>query len=178
MTAPVLATKLHRPLVRPELVPRPRLIKRLNQGLHGKLSLISAPAGFGKTTLVSEWIQDITGATSSIATAWLSLDEGDNDIARFLVYFITALQTIDSDIAKGALGALQSPQPPPIENTLITLINEIAAFPDRIIVVLDDYHLVSAQSVCDSLSFLLDNLPLQMHMIIATREDPLLPLSR
>jgi LuxR family maltose regulon positive regulatory protein len=178
MTAPILVTKLHIPLVRPELVPRPRLIECLGNDLHERLTLISAPAGFGKTTLVSEWIQTLRGATPPITTAWLSLDESDNDASRFLVYFISALQTIDAEIAQGLLGALQSPQPAPIENILISLVNEIAAFPDRIIFVLDDYHLINAQSVHDALSFLLENLPPQMHMVIATREDPLLPLSR
>jgi LuxR family maltose regulon positive regulatory protein len=154
------------------------LIEQLNTGLSRKLTLISAPAGFGKTTLVSEWIQTLRGAAQPITTSWLSLDESDNDASRFLIYFISALQAIDVDIAQESLGALQSPRSTPIENILIPLVNEIAAFTGRIIFVLDDYHLITAQSVHGALNFLLENLPPQMHMVIATREDPLLPLSR
>ena len=178
MASTILVTKLFVPPTRLDFIPRPRLIKRLSQGLHGKITLISAPAGFGKTTLVSEWIRELNGETPSTCAVWLSLDEGDNDLSRFLVYFISALQTIDADIARKALSNLQSPQPPPIERSLVSLINEIAAISDRILFVLDDYHLIHTQSVHDALSFLLDNLPPQMHMVIATREDPLLPLSR
>jgi LuxR family maltose regulon positive regulatory protein len=184
MATPLLQTKLYIPPVRLELVPRPRLIERLNAGLHHKLTLISAPAGFGKTTLVSEWVQAMGGATPPIAIAWLSLDEGDNDPIRFLVYFVAALQTIEArqepagNIGKGALSALQSPQPPPTEAILTTLINEIAAIPDRIVLVLDDYYLIEAQPIHDALTFLLRRLPPQMHLVIATRDDPRLPLAR
>ncbi|NIQ89362.1 MAG: LuxR family transcriptional regulator, partial [Deltaproteobacteria bacterium] len=110
--------------------------------------------------------------------AWLSLDEGDNDPTRFLAYFVAALQTIEANIGKGTLSALQSPQPPPTEAILTSLINEIAALPDRIILVLDDYHLIEAQPIHDALTFLLEHLPPQMHLVIATREDPHLPLAR
>ena len=195
---PLLQTKLFVPPVRPELVPRPRLIQQLNTGLHRKLTLIAAPAGFGKTTLVSEWVQAMGGATPPIAVAWLSLDENDNDPARFLTYFVAALQTlalsgvegIESQqesaaqrepvgiIGKGVLSALRSPQPPPLEAVLITLINEIAAISDRIVFVLDDYHLIEAQPIHDALTFLLEHLPPQMHLVIATRDDPHLPLAR
>ena len=108
MSTPLLKTKLYIPPVRPELVPRPRLIERLNAGLHRKLTLVSAPAGFGKTTLVSEWIQAMGGATPPIAAAWLSLDEDDNDPTRFLSYSIAALRTIEANIAEGALSERQS----------------------------------------------------------------------
>ena len=184
MATPLLKTKLYTPPPRPELVSRPRLIKRLNKGLHRKLTLISAPAGFGKTTLVSEWVQAMGGATPPIAIAWLSLDESDNDPVRFLTYFVAALQTTEArqepagNIGKGALSALQSPQPPPTEAILTILINEIAAVPNRIVLVLDDYHLIEAQPIHDALTFLLEHLPPQMHLIIATREDPQLPLAR
>jgi LuxR family maltose regulon positive regulatory protein len=193
MTTPVLKTKLHIPSVRPELVPRPRLIERLNAGLHRKLTLISAPAGFGKTTLVSEWVQALYGTTPPVAAAWLSLDESDNDPIRFLVYLVVALQTIEAgqeptgSIGKGVLSALQSPQPPPAEVILTALINEIAAIPDRILLVLDDYHLIGAQPIHDALTFLLRHLPPHtgpggqcqgMHLVIASREDPPLPLAR
>ncbi|NOQ96441.1 MAG: NACHT domain-containing protein, partial [Desulfobacterales bacterium] len=184
----LLQTKLFIPQIRPSLVLRPRLIERLNQGLQlgHRLVLISAPAGFGKTTLVGEWVQAMGGATPPMAIAWLSLDESDNDPARFLAYLIAALQTIEArqesagNVGKGALSALHASQhqPPPAEPILTALINEIAAIPDRIILVLDDYHLIEAQPIHDALTFLLRHLPPQMHLVIATREDPHLPLSR
>jgi LuxR family maltose regulon positive regulatory protein len=177
VSTPLLKTKLYVPPPRPELVSRPRLIERLNAGLHRKLTLISAPAGFGKTTLVSEWVQAMGGATPPIAVAWLSLDESDNDPTRFLAYLIAALQTIDANLAIGALSSLQSPQPPLTEVVLTSLINDIAAIPDRIVLVLDDYHLIEARPIHDALTFLLRRLPPQMHLVIATREDPPLPLA-
>jgi LuxR family maltose regulon positive regulatory protein len=174
----LLQTKLYIPPVRPELVSRPRLTERLNEGLHRKLTLISAPAGFGKTTLVCEWVQAMRGATPPIPVAWLSLDEGDNDPVRFLAYVIAALQTTKADIGSGVLSALQSPQPPPVEAVLISLINEIAALPDSTILVLDDHHTIESSPVDDALAFLLERLPPQMHLVVATREDPHLPLAR
>ena len=174
MTIPILTTKLYIPPVRPNLVPRPRLIERLNAGPRAgrKLTLISAPAGFGKTTLVSEWVNQ------SHKVAWLSLDEGDNDPARFLAYFVAAIQTMHQDIGQSAIAALQSSQPLAIQAILTTLINEIAAMPERFILVLDDYHLIDAQAIHDGLGFLLDHLPPQVHLVMATREDPHLPLAR
>jgi LuxR family maltose regulon positive regulatory protein len=161
-------------------VPRPRLIERLNQGLISgrKLTLVSAPAGFGKTTLVSEWL-----AGCSQPAAWLSLDESDNDPTRFLAYFIAALQTVAANIGKGALGVLHAAQlqPPATESILTAIINDIAALPDPIVLVLDDYHLIDAQAVHDALAFLLEHLPSPpggMHLVIATREDPPLTLAR
>jgi len=180
---PLLQTKLYIPPIRPELVSRPRLIERLNAGLHRKLTLISAPAGFGKTTLVSEWVDSLRLAAvnegqSGRAVAWLSLDESDNDLTRFLVYLVAALQTIEAGVGKVVLNALQTPQPPPTDAILTSLINEITAFPSRMILVLDDYHLIDAQPIHEALTFLLEHLPPQMHLIIATREDPHLPLAR
>ena len=110
--------------------------------------------------------------------AWLSLDEGDSDPARFLTYLVAALQTIVANIGAGVLGALQSPQPPPIESILTALLNEIAAIPDNFILVLDDYHVMDSKPVDQALTFLLEHLPPQMHLVIATREDPHLPLAR
>ena len=175
MSTPILATKLYIPPPRPKVVLRPRLIERLNEGLSSgrKLTLISAPAGFGKTTLVSEWV-----AGCERPVAWLSLDEGDNDPTRFLTYLVAALQTIAANIGAGVLGVLQSPQPPSIESILTTLLNEIATIPDNFILVLDDYHVIDAKPVDDALTFLLEHLPPQMHLVIATREDPHLPLAR
>lgn len=177
------------PPPRPDLVPRPRLLARLNAGLQRKLTLISAPAGFGKTTLVSEWIQrarqgdkergrEGTAIAPPFAVAWLSLDEGDSDPIRFLTYFIAALQTLAPPIGTGVLALLQSPQPPPSEALLTALLNEITTLRENFILVLDDYHLVESKAVDQALTFLLDHLPPQMHLLITTREDPNLPLAR
>jgi LuxR family transcriptional regulator, maltose regulon positive regulatory protein len=173
MPPPILATKLYRPLPRPNVVLRSRLIERLNQGLRSKLTLISAPAGFGKTTLVGEWL-----ASCDRASAWLSLEEGDSDPTRFLTYLVAALRTIVPTIGQGVLGALHAPQPPPIESLLTILLNELARSPDHGVLALDDYHVIAAKSVDRALTFLLDYLPPQMHLVIATREDPHLPLAR
>ncbi|MBK7316844.1 LuxR C-terminal-related transcriptional regulator [Candidatus Villigracilis affinis] len=175
MSTTILATKLYTPLPRPKIVLRPRLIERLNEGLSSgrKLTLISASAGFGKTTLVSEWI-----ACCERPVTWLSLDEGDNDPARFLIYLVTALQSIVANIGTGVLGALQSHQPPSIESILTALLNEITTISDNFVLVLDDYHIIDSKPVDNALTFLLEHLPPQMHLVIATREDPQLPLSR
>lgn len=124
---PILATKLYLPPLRPNVVSRPRLIERLNEGLHHKLTLISAPSGFGKTTLVSEWI-----AGYERPVAWLSLDEGDNDPTLFLTYLVAALQTIAPNIGEGVLGVLRSPLPPPNETILTTLLNDITTISDHL----------------------------------------------
>ncbi len=173
MSTPILATKLYLPRLRPNVVSRPRLIERLNEGLHRKMTLIAAPAGFGKTTLVSEWVEGIERAT-----AWLSLDEGDNDPTRFLTYLVAALQTIAPNIGEGVLSVLQSPQPPPPEAILTALLNEITTLPDHFVLVLDDYHVLDAKSVDIALTYLVEHLPPQMHLVIATREDPQLSLAR
>ena len=139
MSTPLLATKLYIPPPRPNVVLRPRLIERLNEGLHRKLTLISAPAGFGKTTLVSAWI-----ASCERQVAWLSLDEADSDPTRFLTYLVAALQTVAPTIGAGLLGVLQSPQPPPPEAILTTLLNDITTIPDQFVLVLDDFHVIDA----------------------------------
>ncbi len=192
----LLTTKLYVPPVRPELAPRPRLIERLNTGLRTacKLTLISAPPGFGKTTLISEWI---ASRELPARVAWVSLDEGDNDPARFLAYLIAALQTVEGDIGKGVLDALPSPATAPaslrehpgaepsgrgtgewIEELVTTLINQIASVPGPLVLVLDDYHLITAQPTHAAVAFLLDHLPGNLHMVIATRSDPPLPIAR
>jgi LuxR family transcriptional regulator, maltose regulon positive regulatory protein len=173
MPIPILFTKLFLPPARPNTVHRPRLIDRLIEGVHRKLVLISAPAGFGKTTLLSEWAAD-----SKQPVAWLSLDEGDSDPARFLTYLISALQTIQPKVGVGVLEVLQTPQLPPIEGLLTTLLNDLTTLSDPSILVLDDYHVLDSQPVDKSLAFLLDHLPPQLHLVIATREDPHLPLAR
>ena len=173
MAAPILATKLFVPPLRTDLVLRQRLIDQLNAGVERKLTLISAPAGFGKTTLVSEWI-----ASCDRPVAWLSLDEGDNDPVRFISYLVAALQTMKTGIGKGMLAGLQSHQPPLIESILATLLNDITTISDSFILVLDDYHVIDSKSVDEALAFLVEHQPPQMHLVIATREDPSLPLPR
>ncbi len=179
MTTPILATKLFIPSCPPKVVSRSRLIERLNKGLceeggYGQqLTLISAPAGFGKTTLLSEWISNCQRLV-----AWLSLDEGDSDLTRFLVYFIAALQRVVPNIGGQELALLQSPQPPSTESILTSLLNEIAAIPNDFIFVLDDYHMVESRAVDNALTFILEHLPGQMHLVITTREDPGLPIPR
>jgi len=171
MPAPILATKLYIPPPRPGIVLRPRLIERLNAG--SKLTIISASAGFGKTTLLSAWIADC-----GRPVAWLSLDESDSDLSRFLTYVIAALQTIHPALGENLLAALQTPQPPPVESLLTSLLNEISALPDGLILVLDDYHLLDSKAVDAALTFLVEHQPPQLRLVIASREDPPLPLAR
>jgi LuxR family maltose regulon positive regulatory protein len=184
MSAPILATKVYIPPARPRLVLRRRLIEGLNDGWYRKLTLVSAAAGFGKTTLLGEWVAGLNSASAPVGgpealrVAWLSLDEGDSNPVRFLAYLIAALQTIFPGIGAGVLAALESPQPPPVEALLTALLNEIAAVPGNFVLVLDDYHMVDARAVDQVLAFLLEHLPPQMHLVIATREDPQLPLAR
>jgi LuxR family maltose regulon positive regulatory protein len=184
----LLRTKLFVPQRRPTLVSRPSRIDRLNQGLQlgHKLTLISAPAGFGKTTLVSEWVSTLrldTGNESKMAyrVAWLSLDENDSDPARFLTYLAAAFNLVDGQetaIGLEALDMLKSPQSPPTMAILTSLINELTALPGMIVLILDDFHVINSSPVDDALNFLLEHLPPQLHVVIATREDPRLPLSR
>ena len=186
MTSPLLVTKLYIPSRRPDLIPRTHLIKRLDDGLHRKLTLISAPAGFGKTTLAAEWLNQLQneigkGNRTGLQLAWLSLDAGDNDLGRFLAYLITAvkrLEEVDDAFGDGVLGMLQSSPLPPNRILLAPLINQLAELTSRILLVLDDYHLIDAQSIHDSLDFLIKNSPPTIHLVIATREDPPLRLPR
>ncbi len=186
MPIPILATKLYVAAPRTGVVPRTRLIERLNEGLARgcKLMLVSAPAGFGKTTLVGAWAAGSGRSKPKVRTvAWLSLDEGDNDLARFIAYLVAALQTILPGISEGVLAALQSPQPPSTESILTALLNEISAFssdanPTSFVLVLDDYHLINSEPIDNALSFLIDHLPQRIHLVITTREDPHFPLAR
>ncbi len=173
MPIPILLTKLFIPQNRSLCVPRPRLIEHLNSGLQGKLVLVSASAGFGKTTLLSEWVSSC-GRPSS----WLSLDEEHRDPARFLVYLITALRTVAGNIGKEIFTALEAPRLPPIEPLLTALLNEISAVPNKFILVLDDYHVLDSRQIDEMISFLLEHLPPQMLLVIASREDPHVPLAR
>ena len=177
MSAPILATKLYIPRPRPNVVHRPHLIERLDEGLQRTpgVTLISAAAGFGKTTLVSEWISTLTG--SEVRVGWLSLDEGDNAPARFLNYLVAALQTIAPQIGEATRGALQSSQPPSIDVLLTALLNDLTTL-GEVVLVLDDYHVIESQQIDEALTFFIDHLPPQMHLVIATREDPSLPLAR
>ncbi|MCC6189161.1 MAG: AAA family ATPase [Anaerolineales bacterium] len=174
MPLTLLAAKLSLPPLRPKTVLRPHLIEQLNAGLPAGLTLISAPAGFGKTTLVRAW-----AAACKRPVAWLSLDEGDADLAGFLSYLVAALQTLDGHIGTGALGLLRAAQPqPPTESILTALLNDVTAFHNNFLVVLDDFHLIRAKPIDDALTYLVEHLPPQMHLVIATREDPHLPLAR
>jgi len=183
MATPLLRTKLYIPPVWPDpstglgrrLVSRPRLVERLNEGLHlgRKLTLLSAPAGFGKTTLLSEWLGQLERPRS-----WLSLDEGDNDLPRFLSYLLAAFQQVDDEIGQAAGHLLETPQLPPIEALLVELINDVASQPSSFALVLDDYHTITELPVHEAVGFLLERQPPQMHLVIASRQDPPLPLSR
>ncbi|HSL46459.1 MAG TPA: hypothetical protein VK897_23700, partial [Anaerolineales bacterium] len=171
----VLATKLHIPPPPPKLVARSRLTEQLDAGLFRgcKLTLISAPAGFGKSTLVSDWI-----ANNERLASWLSLDENDSNLVRFLIYFIRALQRISPNLGAGLSDVLGSSQSSSIELILTELLNEIAAVPDNFVLVLDDYHLADAKPIDEALTFMVEHLPAQMHLVITTREDPALPIPR
>jgi LuxR family maltose regulon positive regulatory protein len=149
------------------------MLALLNEGLKRKLVLVAAPAGYGKTTLLSEWVRKIAAGV-----AWLSLDVNDNDPTRFLTYFSAALQAVAPEIGRSAFPPLQSPQPPSVEALLTPLINSIAELGSPIVAVLDDFHLIDTDLIHQALTFLLDNLPPQMHLVIATRSDPHLPLAR
>jgi LuxR family maltose regulon positive regulatory protein len=187
LTTPLLTTKIHIPPVRSELVSRPHLIVRLDEGLKHKLTLVSAPAGFGKTTLLSEWTHQIrsggrarTGAVTAplLQAGWLSLDESDNDPTRFTIYLVAALRAALEPEWHDALEDLPISQVPSQEEVLTGLINQVAAIPHQLALVLDDYHLITAQAVHDALVFLLDHLPENLCLIIASRSDPPLQLPR
>ncbi len=173
MTTGLLTSKLYFPPHHPNLVRRPHLLESLDAGLSGKLTLVSAPAGFGKTTVVSEWIRDC-----GHPTAWLSLDKNDNDLSRFLIYLIAALQRIDSEVGVDVQAALEESLSPHFEILLTRLISEIERFPDKSIIVLDDYHLIYSKSVHDVINFLIEYLPPMIHLVISGRTDPPLPISR
>jgi LuxR family transcriptional regulator, maltose regulon positive regulatory protein len=175
----LLETKLYVPRSRRGLVLRPRLSERLDRGTASKLVLVSAPAGFGKTTLVTEWLAARPAALADERlAAWLSLDRGDNDPASFWAYVIAALRTVASGVGESALALLDAPQPPPIETVLTTLLNDLGAVAGQIVLVLDDYHVIDARDVQDGMAFLLDHLPPWLHVVIASRADPALPLAR
>lgn len=175
-TDSLLATKLYIPALRPNRVPRPRLTARMEAGTAGPLTLLSAPAGFGKSTLLSEWIHH-----GGRQVAWVSLDEGDNDPVRFLGYAVTALRKLRPGLGEETLTLLrhaQSPAPVELEPILTGLLNEIDAADADLVLVLDDYHAIDSPAVHQAVQFLLDRLPPRLHLVLATRVDPPLHLSR
>ena len=178
MNDKLLQTKLNIPPLRPNIVPRPHLIEWLNQGHQpgSKLTLVSAPAGFGKTTLVVDWIHKSHNSSSDPRFAWYSLDEGDNDLTRFLTYLVAALQTINGDVGKSLLTALQTSEAINVNIALTTLLNEAAGFSKDVVLVLDDYHVIESRQVDEAIIFLLEHLPPNMRLVIAGRIDPSLPL--
>ncbi|MBD2867288.1 LuxR C-terminal-related transcriptional regulator [Paenibacillus arenilitoris] len=173
MSMLLLTTKLYMAPPRPKAVLRTRLTERLNDGMRRKLTLVSASAGSGKTTLVSQWLSGFPRPA-----AWLSLEEADNDPARFLNYLFAAMRTVEANVGDGAHGMLQSPQPPPMETVITALLNDVAAIPRKLVLVLDDYHVITAEPVHDALAFLVEHMPEQMHLVIATREEPRLSLAK
>ena len=172
---PLLTTKLYVPPVRSNIVQRTRLVQQIETGITSnyKLTLVSAPAGFGKTTLISDW-----GNETRIPIAWVSLDDGDNDLTRFLEYCIAALRTIKPNIGDASLELQQSPHPPAVETVLTALINELDEIQERFALVLDDYHVIEAHPIHEAVKFLINHLPQKMHLIIATRADLPLPIAR
>lgn len=171
----ILATKLFIPPVRPEIVPRPRLVEKLKAAMSNSITLISAPAGFGKTTLLSEWIHS---NQPPIPTAWLSLEESENDPLSFWEYFIAALRTLQSGVGESSLHLLRSSQPTPIQAVLSLLINDITTISGDRFLVLDDYHFIQNATVHHGLEFFIDHMPPGMRLIVASRIDPPLPLPR
>ncbi len=172
----LLVTKLTMPPVRADLVPRPRLTNQLQLGIRCPLTLIAAPAGFGKTTLLSTWLEH-----APLPAAWISLEQDDDDLTRFWSYVFTALERVYPGSGASALALLQVPHSeplPPIETILTVWINELTTLPHEMALVLDDYHLITAQPIHRAVTYLVDHLPHQLHLVIATRADPPLPLAR
>jgi LuxR family maltose regulon positive regulatory protein len=175
VAGPLLATKLYVPKPRRDLVARPRLLERLRSGAESRLTLVSAPAGFGKTTLLAEWLGERSGEQRRVA--WLSLDPSDSEPASFWSYVVTALQAAVPSVGPGVLELVAS-SPVPTELVLTTLLNELAAAPGEVWLVLDDYHVVDSHDVRDGMAFLLEHLPPSVHVVLSTRADPDLPLAR
>jgi len=169
----LLVTKLYIPPVTATRITRPRLFQLLDEGLRlgRRLTLISTPAGYGKTTLIADWIH-----SHKLPAAWLSLDEGDNDPVRFLSYLITAIRTLKPEI--GDLSPIHFPPRGSDQGILVALVNELAKVSELFLLVLDDYHTIYAQPVHDALAFLIENLPPNVHIFMASRADPPLPIAR
>lgn len=173
MSSPLLVTKFYIPSARSSWVKRDRLIRLLNQSIERKLTLVSAPAGFGKTTLLSDWAHQV-----AIPVSWLSLDERDNDPVQFWTYVIGSLQQIHHKVGEATLAMLRSTEAIPFETFLIPFINKIANTKENIALILDDYHVITAESIHRAITFLLEHLPSQLHLILASRTDPAIPLAQ
>jgi LuxR family maltose regulon positive regulatory protein len=168
----LIRTKLNAPIIGTDIVTRPHLIELLQRGLNRKLTLISASAGYGKTTLVVMWLR-----TCSTSSAWLSLDEHDQDLILFVHYLIAAVRTVYPNACRDTLKLLRTPQTPPVEHLAITLVNDIAALPEPFILVLDDYHTIENEAILRLMDRLVFYLPAEMHLVLCCRTDPVLPLS-
>jgi LuxR family maltose regulon positive regulatory protein len=175
VVGPLLTTKLHAPRRRRGRVARPRLVERLRRGDEAALTLVSAPAGFGKTTVLGDWLS--AAATADRSVAWLSLDGRDNDPALFWAYLVAAVQTAMPDVGAGALALLSSPQAS-AEAVVASLVNDLDAVPGDLVLVLDDYHVIESVEVHEGMAFMLEHLPVHVHLVIAGRADPPLPLAR
>src|SRR5215211_1824225 len=167
----ILHTKLMPPRLRSALVQRMNLLGRLDSGLNKKLTLVTAPTGFGKTTLVSMWMMN-----REVASAWITLDENDNDPSRFWTYLITALRTVDLAVGKNTLAALNAPALQSFQTFLTPLINDLAKFTEPCVLILEDFHWITSKEINDGLSFLIQNLPEPLHLVLITRANPDLPL--
>jgi len=179
MSIPILSTKLYSPSVRPDWVPRQRLIKRLDQGLRRKLTLVSAPAGYGKTTLISSWVHGLNERSQTTPrTGWLSLEDDENDLVRFMSYFVAACQTIDRSIGQTVLPLLDMPQLPSANHLMTLLINDLTNLPEQSVLVLNDYHSIHHPDITIAVAYFLEHLPTHFHLIVATREEPHLPVAR
>ncbi len=172
----LLETKLFAPRWRQGMVRRPRLVERLDQATGENLILLSAPAGFGKTTLLSEWLA--ASAQDGPQTAWISLDRSDNDPPLFWAYFFAGIRKIQPEIGERGLDRVRSSQPPPIESVLTTFINDVSTIDDNITLILDDFHTIDNREIQRAIAFLIDHLPHQMRIVIASRSDPPFPLNR
>ncbi|MEP6980612.1 MAG: helix-turn-helix transcriptional regulator, partial [Nakamurella sp.] len=179
MATSMLETKFHLPRARPGAVLRPRLIELLDRGTAATLTLISAPTGFGKTTLLAQWLERrALGTPGGPSVAWLSLDAGDNDARSFGSYLVSALRTVAPDAGTDELAQLHAADPPPITRLLTTLLNDIGGLTSDLALVLDDYHVIESREVHDAVAYLLDHAPPRMHLVITSRTDPPVPLAR
>lgn len=180
MHAYILATKLFTPTNRPNWVSRPRLLEKLNEGMRQgcRLAMVSAPAGFGKTTLVTGWINSLKNTGSGVWTTWLSLDAGDNDLGVFLSYLITALRSCQPEIGEITCNLLEQTKIPPLETLLLPLVNDLIRLEGQVILVLDDYHLIQLPEIHRAMAFIIERQPPNLQIVITSRQDPLLPLAR
>jgi LuxR family maltose regulon positive regulatory protein len=179
IVTPILTTKFHIPLVRRSLVPRQRLLDRMDEALQRRLTVVAAPAGFGKTTLLGEWIEHLkTAASPAVKVAWISLDDGDNDPARFSAYLAVALRGTGERLSQADAGAFEWAGSLLQESHLVELINQVAGLPQAFVLALDDYHLITSGAIHEAVTFLVDHVSENLCLVLATRADPPLPLAR